>query len=51
LAFCALIHHFHPNEIPFDQLNPADKEKNLGLAFNKAEKLGIPPLLDVVSQT
>jgi uncharacterized CHY-type Zn-finger protein len=46
LAFCALIHSFHPDLIPYDTLKPEDKKENLKLAFDVAEKLGIPSLLE-----
>lgn len=37
LAYCAIIHHFHPDKIDFDSLNPENKIKNLDLAFKTAE--------------
>lgn len=46
LAFCALLHSFHPDLIPYDTLNQEDKAENLKLAFDVAEKLGIPRLLE-----
>ena len=47
LAFCALIHKFNPSKLDFSKLKKEDKRKNLQLAFDVAESLGIPALLDV----
>ena len=47
LAFCALIHHFHPEAIDFDSLSKDNPEYNLKLAFETGEKLGVVSLLDV----
>jgi Ca2+-binding EF-hand superfamily protein len=47
LAFCALIHRHHPNEIDYDSLDKKNNVHNLNLAFDAAERLGIPRLLDV----
>jgi len=47
LAFCALIHRFHPDKINFTSLRKEDKAQNLKLAFETLESLGVPPLLDV----
>ncbi|KAI8978042.1 calponin homology domain-containing protein [Pilobolus umbonatus] len=48
LAFCALIHHHHPELIDFDSLDKNDRHGNTALAFEIAEKqLNIPRLLDV----
>ena len=46
LAFCALIHHYHPRLIDFSSLKPSNKEHNLRLAFDTAEKMGVERLLD-----
>jgi len=46
LAFCALIHHFRPHLIQYDSLNKQNVKENLTLAFDTAEKLGVPRLLD-----
>ncbi|KAI9344469.1 calponin homology domain-containing protein [Pilaira anomala] len=48
LAFCALIHHHHPELIDFDSLDKNDRHGNTALAFEIAEReLNIPKLLDV----
>ncbi|XP_047199341.1 EH domain-binding protein 1-like protein 1 isoform X2 [Hippoglossus stenolepis] len=46
LAFCALLHHFHPDKIDFDQLNPHDIKLNNKKAFDGFEALGISRLLE-----
>ncbi|CAG7818308.1 unnamed protein product [Allacma fusca] len=47
LAFCAIIHRFHPELIDYDSLDENDIVGNCTLAFDTAEsKLGIPALLD-----
>lgn len=38
LAFCALIHKFKPDLIPYSELSPANDKENLTLAMNAAEK-------------
>ena len=37
LAFCAIVHHYFPNEFDFNQLNREEKQKNFDLAFRIAE--------------
>lgn len=46
LAFCALLHHFHPEKIDFDQLDPHDIKINNKKAFDGFESLGISRLLE-----
>lgn len=46
LAFCALVHKHHPELIDYDNLDHKDNETNLNLAFDAAETLGIPRLLE-----
>ena len=37
MAFGALIHHYLPNAINFDALNPKDRRRNFEIAFKAAE--------------
>lgn len=47
LSFCAIIHHFRPGLIDFDNLSADNVYFNNSLAFNIAENiLSIPSLLD-----
>ncbi|XP_069002193.1 titin homolog isoform X3 [Embiotoca jacksoni] len=46
LAFCAILHHFHPDKVNFDQLNPHDIKLNNKKAFDGFEALGISRLLE-----
>ncbi|KAJ6234733.1 alpha-actinin [Anaeramoeba flamelloides] len=47
LGFCALIHKHRPDLIDYESLDPKNKEDNLNLAFDIAEKeLGLPKFLD-----
>lgn len=48
MAFCALAHKYFPEAIDYSALIPADKRKNLQIAFDVAEKHADAwPLLDV----
>ncbi|XP_062816793.1 cytospin-B isoform X2 [Anolis carolinensis] len=47
LAFCALLHTYLPAHIPFRELNSQDKKRNLLLAFQAAESVGIKPSLEL----
>ncbi|VDN25078.1 unnamed protein product [Dibothriocephalus latus] len=47
LAFCALIHRYHPDLLDFNSLKPGEPLENLNKAFTVAEEqLGIPKMLD-----
>ncbi|XP_063676296.1 uncharacterized protein LOC134812702 [Bolinopsis microptera] len=47
MAFCALFHHFVPDQIPYETLDPRNREFNFHLAFTEGEKAGVTALLDV----
>jgi len=46
MAFCALIHSFYPDLIPYDTLTAHDIKHNCKLAFEAGEKLGIPRVIE-----
>ncbi|XP_061608867.1 EH domain-binding protein 1-like protein 1 isoform X3 [Phyllopteryx taeniolatus] len=46
LAFCALLHHFHPDLVDFDEVKAHDIEMNNKKAFAAFESLGISRLLE-----
>ncbi|XP_068116758.1 EH domain-binding protein 1-like protein 1 isoform X2 [Hyperolius riggenbachi] len=45
LAFCAILHHFHPESINFEELDPLNVNSNNKKAYDGFAALGIPPLL------
>ncbi|XP_033172454.1 cytospin-A isoform X1 [Drosophila mauritiana] len=47
LAFCAILHSYLPDRIPYDQLTPANKRRNFSLAFAAAESVGIGTTLNI----
>ncbi|XP_053424546.1 cytospin-B isoform X2 [Nycticebus coucang] len=47
LAFCALLHTYLPAHIPYQELNSQEKKRNLLLAFEAAESVGIKPSLEL----
>ncbi|XP_048100499.1 cytospin-A [Alosa alosa] len=47
LAFCAVLHTYLPAHIPYHELNSQDKRRNLTLAFQAAESVGIKSTLDI----
>ncbi|KAK5615501.1 hypothetical protein CRENBAI_026580 [Crenichthys baileyi] len=46
LAFCAILHHFHPGKINFQMLNPYDIKNNNKKAFDGFAELGISRLIE-----
>ncbi|XP_035825283.1 EH domain-binding protein 1 [Aplysia californica] len=46
LAFCAIVHHFRPDLINYQKLNPHDIKGNNKMAFDAAAKLGIPKVIE-----
>jgi len=46
LAFCAILHHFRPDLIDFKTLTSCDILGNNTLAFDVAESLGVPKMLE-----
>jgi len=47
LAFCALLHNFVPDKIPFDELTAKRPRESFELAFTAAAEEGVPQLLEV----
>lgn len=46
IAFCVIIHYFHPHLIDFESLKPSNVKENNRIAFTAAASLGIPKVLD-----
>ncbi|XP_039996531.1 EH domain-binding protein 1-like protein 1 isoform X4 [Xiphias gladius] len=46
LAFCAILHHFHPEKINYEMLDPYDIKHNNKKAFDGFAKLGISRLME-----
>ncbi|CAG11742.1 unnamed protein product, partial [Tetraodon nigroviridis] len=46
LAFCAILHHFHPEKIDFETLEAHDIKLNNKKAFDAFEALGVSRLLE-----
>ncbi|XP_070711096.1 EH domain-binding protein 1-like protein 1 [Pempheris klunzingeri] len=46
LAFCAILHHFHPEKINFEMLDPYDIKCNNKKAFDGFAELGISRLME-----
>ncbi|KAM9301764.1 EH domain-binding protein 1-like protein 1 [Gastrophryne carolinensis] len=45
LAFCAILHHFCPESINYEDLDPLNVKENNKKAYDGFAALGIPPLL------
>uniref|UniRef100_A0A8C9S5E5 Uncharacterized protein n=1 Tax=Scleropages formosus TaxID=113540 RepID=A0A8C9S5E5_SCLFO len=45
LAFCAILHHFCPDKVNYEMLDPYDIKTNNKMAFSGFADLGISPLL------
>ncbi|KAK7051422.1 hypothetical protein SK128_018122, partial [Halocaridina rubra] len=46
LAFCAILHHFRPDLIDYDNLSPQDVKGNCKKAFEAGERLGVTRLIE-----
>uniref|UniRef100_A0A1A8DVP0 EH domain binding protein 1-like 1 n=1 Tax=Nothobranchius kadleci TaxID=1051664 RepID=A0A1A8DVP0_NOTKA len=46
LAFCAILHYFHPEKVNFEMLDPYDIKSNNKKAFDGFAELGISRLID-----
>ncbi|XP_061620472.1 EH domain-binding protein 1-like protein 1 isoform X15 [Phyllopteryx taeniolatus] len=46
LAFCAILHHFHPDKINYELLDPYDIKHNNKRAFDGFAELGISRLME-----
>ncbi|XP_052125876.1 uncharacterized protein LOC113217371 isoform X3 [Frankliniella occidentalis] len=47
LAFCAILHSYLPDRVPYDTLTPNEKRRNFTIAFAAAESVGIPTTLNI----
>ncbi|XP_055319282.1 cytospin-A isoform X2 [Sitodiplosis mosellana] len=47
LAFCAILHSYLKDKIPYDTLGPHDKRRNFTIAFQAAESVGIHTTLNI----
>ncbi|KAK3546007.1 hypothetical protein QTP70_019283, partial [Hemibagrus guttatus] len=46
LAFCAILHNFHPDKVDFEMLDPYDIKQNNKKAFDGFAELGISRLIE-----
>jgi len=47
MAFCALLHTYIPDKIPYSTMKQAEKRRNFTIAFTAAESVGIPTTLNL----
>ncbi|KAH7637481.1 cytospin-a-like protein [Dermatophagoides farinae] len=47
MAFCAILHTYLPDKIPYETLKADDKKRNFTIAFKAAESVGIMTTLDL----
>ncbi|KAL0266679.1 UNVERIFIED_CONTAM: hypothetical protein PYX00_009161 [Menopon gallinae] len=47
LGFCALLHTYLPDKVPYDTLVPNEKRRNFTIAFEAAESVGIHTSLNI----
>jgi len=47
MAFCALLHTYIPDKVPYSTLKQAEKRRNFTLAFTAAESVGIATSLNL----
>ncbi|KAK6636435.1 hypothetical protein RUM43_010096 [Polyplax serrata] len=47
LGFCALLHTYLPDKVPYDTLIPNEKKRNFTIAFEAAESVGIQTSLNI----
>ena len=45
MAFCALLHTYMPDKIPYNTLKASEKRRNFTIAFEAAETVGVPTCL------
>ena len=45
MAFCAIIHSFLPDKIPYDELSPSNPRQNFTLAFQAAKYVLLLPIV------
>ena len=47
LAFCSLLHTYMPDKIPYNTLKASEKRRNFTIAFEAAESVGVPTVLNL----
>uniref|UniRef100_A0A1A9ZJI9 Calponin-homology (CH) domain-containing protein n=1 Tax=Glossina pallidipes TaxID=7398 RepID=A0A1A9ZJI9_GLOPL len=47
LAFCAILHSYLPDRIPYDDLTSANKRRNFSLAFELTKSMGITAIVNI----